>query len=86
MVVVVDGEVELSRCREWRRRTLGATAAMAGEEGSREMKMVSAAKCGQVRAMLRRSLARLGHTRRGTSDARHPLATTRWLGSEPVGH
>ena len=86
MVAVVDGEAELSRCREWRWQMLGAVAAMVGEEGSREMKMVSAAECGQVRAMLRHSLARLGHTRRGTGDVWHPLATPRRLGSEPVGH
>ena len=51
MVAVVDGEAELSQRWEWRWRTLGAAAAMAGEEGSREMKMVSAAECGQVRGL-----------------------------------
>ena len=43
-------------------------------------------ECGWVRERLRCALAYRGHTRLGTSDARRPLATTWWLGSEPVGH
>ena len=31
VVAVVDGEAELSWCREWRRRTLDVAAAAAGE-------------------------------------------------------
>jgi len=33
------------------------------------------AKCGWVRAMLRHALPWLGHTRRGSGDARRSLAT-----------
>ena len=76
-----DGEVLGYNGRELR-CYFGAT----GEGGARKMQMVRAGQCGWVLARLRRSLARLGHTRQGTGDARRPLATTRRLGSEPVGH
>ena len=50
------------------------------------MQMGCVAECGRVLAVLRRALACLGHTRQGAGDARRSLATTRQLGSEPVGH
>jgi len=58
----------------------------AGEEETEKMQMVRAGQCGRVLARLRRELACLGHTRRGASDARRQLASTRRADSVPVGH
>ena len=46
----------------------------AGEEETEKMQMVRAGQCGRVLARLRHALACLGHTRRGASNTRHPLA------------
>jgi len=63
-----------------------SSAATAGEEETEKMQMVRMGQCGRVLARLRRALACLVHTRRGTGDARHPLASTRRADSVPVGH
>ena len=63
-----------------------SSAAAAGEEETEKMQMVHAGQCGRVLARLRRALACLGHTRRGTVDAQRPLASTRRADSVPVGH
>jgi len=83
-----DGEAaKASYRRQGRWRTLCArTAAAAGEKETEAKQMGCVAKCGWVRAMLRHALPWLGHTRRGSGDMRRSLATTRRLGSEPVGH
>ena len=83
-----DGGMARASCRrQGRWRTLYAgTAAAAGEKETEAKQMGCVAKCGWVRAMLRHALPWLGHTRRGSGDARRSLATTRRLGSEPVGH
>ena len=46
----------------------------------------SVAECGRVRAMLRRSLARLGHTRRDAGDTRPLWTSMRCANSVLVGH
>jgi len=83
-----DGEAaKASYRRQGRWRTLCArTAAAAGEKETEARRMACAAECGWVRERLRHALACLGHTWQGIGDARRPLATTRRLGSEPVGH
>ena len=76
-----DGEAaKASYRRQGRWRTLCArTAAAAGEKETEAKQMGCTAECG-------RALAWLCRAGQGAGDARPWLATTRRIGSEPVGH
>ena len=83
-----DGEAaKASYRRQGRWRTLCArTAAAAGEKETKAKQMGCAAESGRALGRLRRALAWLCCAGQGAGDARLWLATTRRIGSEPVGH
>ena len=76
--VVTNGRLGASLRWLWRRRRRGrARLSLRERKEAKKMQMVRAGQCGRVLARLRRALACLGHTRRGTGDERCPLASTR---------
>ena len=61
----------MSYRRQWRRRlSVRGRLQLRARKKVEVRRMVCSAECGRALGRLRRSLARLGHTRRGTGDAR----------------